>query len=110
MRMPVEGRQYPVNLVLEGKRCLVVGGGRIAARKVAGLVAAGGIVHVVAPSIVDEILAMPEVTTEQRVYRRGEVQAYRLVITATDDADVNRAVFDDGEAAGVWVNSADDPA
>ncbi len=35
---------------------------------------------------------------------------YRLVVAATGDAAVNRAVFEDGEAAGVWVNSADDPA
>ena len=41
---------------------------------------------------------------------RGDVAGYRLVVAATDDPAVNRAVFDDGEAAGVWVNSADDPA
>ena len=35
---------------------------------------------------------------------------YRLAIAATDSAEVNRAVFDDGENAGVWVNGADDPA
>jgi precorrin-2 dehydrogenase/sirohydrochlorin ferrochelatase len=108
--MPVEGRQYPVNLVLEGRPCLVVGGGHIAARKIAGLTAAGGLVHVVAPDIVGEIRAMPDVTLDERTYRRGEVAGYRLVVAATDSAEVNRSVFDDGEAAGVWVNSADDPA
>ena len=48
-------------------------------------------------------------TCEHRPYRSGEVAGYRLVITATDDAAVNRSVFLEGEAAGVWVNSADDP-
>ena len=47
---------------------------------------------------------------EERPYRRGDVAGYRLVVAATDDPATNRAVFEDGEAAGVWVNSADDPA
>lgn len=117
--MPVEAPQYPVNLLLAGRRCLVVGGGRVAARKVEGLLACGADVHVVAPVVGDEVRAMAEgggelagtaLEWEERPYRRGEVAGYRLVVTATDDADVNRAVFADGEAAGVWVNSADDPA
>ena len=110
--MPVADHQYPVNLVLTGRPCLVVGGGRIAARKVEGLVACGARVHVVASAVGDEIraLAGSGVTWEERPYRRGEVAGYRLVISATDDAEVNRAVFADGEQAGVWTNSADDPA
>ncbi|MGH9285419.1 MAG: precorrin-2 dehydrogenase/sirohydrochlorin ferrochelatase family protein, partial [Acidimicrobiales bacterium] len=42
-------------------------------------------------------------------YQAGEVAGYRLAIAATNDPAVNRAVFADGEAAGVWVNAADDP-
>jgi precorrin-2 dehydrogenase/sirohydrochlorin ferrochelatase len=49
------------------------------------------------------------VTVEERPYERGEVAGYRLAVACTDDRAVNQAVFDDGEAAGVWVNSADDP-
>jgi precorrin-2 dehydrogenase/sirohydrochlorin ferrochelatase len=108
--VPVDGPQYPVNLVLEGRRCLVVGGGHVAVRKVEGLLAAGAVVHVVAATISDGMGAVQGVTFEKRPYRRGEVAGYRLVIAATDDAAVNRAVFEDGESAGVWVNSADDPA
>lgn len=106
--MPIAGPQYPVNLVLTGRRCLVVGGGRVAARKVEGLLAAGAHVTVVAPRVVDEIAATG-VTIEARDYRPGEAADYRLVVTATDSTAVNQAVFDDAEAAGVWVNSADDP-
>ena len=58
----------------------------------------------------DEIAAAPASPWEERPYRRGEVAGYRLVVAATDDPAVNAAVFDDGEAAGVWVNGADDPA
>lgn len=106
---PVEAPLYPVNLVVAGRRCLVVGGGRVAARKAAGLVACGAVVHVVAPVIGPEMRAL-DVTLEERPYEHGDVAGYRYVATAADDPEVNRAVFEDGEAAGVWVNSADDPA
>ncbi|HET9443283.1 MAG TPA: bifunctional precorrin-2 dehydrogenase/sirohydrochlorin ferrochelatase [Acidimicrobiales bacterium] len=107
--MPVEGPQYPVNLTVAGRRCLVVGGGRVARRKVEGLRDAGAAVHVVAPDIDPDLAALDGVTSERRPYRRGEAGGYRLVVAATGDPAVNQAVYDDGEAAGVWVNSADDP-
>ncbi len=102
--------QYPVNLVLEGRRCLVVGGGSVALRKVEGLLACGATVTVVAPSVDERLRLLPGVVVEERAYRPGEVAGYRLAIAATDSPEVNSAVFDDGEAAGVWVNGADDPA
>ncbi len=101
---------YPVNLDLWGRRVLVVGGGQVAARKVAGLLSAGAAVTVVAPDAVAEIAEDPDVRWHQRPYRRGEVASYRLAITATDDPSVNRQVARDGDAANVLVNSADDPA
>lgn len=101
---------YPINLDLWGRRVLVVGGGAVAARKVAGLLRAGAAVTVVAPAAVAEIAEDPDVRWHQREYRRGEVASYRLAITATDDPDVNRQVARDGDAANVLVNSADDPA
>jgi precorrin-2 dehydrogenase len=101
---------YPVNLDLAGRRVLVVGGGQVAARKVAGLLLAGAIVTVVAPDAVAEIVEDPDVRWHQRPYRRGEVASYRLAITATSDPAVNRQVARDGDAANVLVNSADDPA
>lgn len=111
--MPVDVPQYPVNLVVAGRRCLVVGGGRVAARKVEGLLACGARVHVVAPVVGAEVRSKAgddRLTFEERPYRRGEVGGYRLAVAATDDPAVNRAVFLDGEEAGVWTNSADDPA
>ena len=99
---------YPVNLILKDRPCLLVGGGNIAVRKIQALVAAGAAVTVVAPEIRDEIRALPVRLFERR-YQRGEVASYRLAVTCTDDPAVNAQVFADGEAAGVWVNSADDP-
>jgi precorrin-2 dehydrogenase/sirohydrochlorin ferrochelatase len=110
--MPVDHPLYPVNLVLAGRSCLVVGGGRVAATKVQGLLDADARVTVVAPEVDDrvaELAAAGTVVLERRPYRRGEVRDHRLVIAATGDPAVNQQVYDDGEAAGVWVNSADDP-
>ncbi|MBA2280071.1 MAG: bifunctional precorrin-2 dehydrogenase/sirohydrochlorin ferrochelatase [Actinomycetota bacterium] len=100
---------YPVNLLVAGKSVLVVGGGTVAAGKVRGLVEVGAVVTVVAPDVVDEITQLPGVAIERRPYERGEVARYRLVVAATGVPAVSQAVFDDAEAAGVWVNSADDP-
>lgn len=108
--MPVDAPLYPVNLVVSGRRCLVVGGGPIAARKAEGLLACGAAVHVVAARVGDEVRRLPGMTWEERDYARGEVSGYRLAVAATGDPVVDAAVFADGEEAGVWVNSADDPA
>jgi siroheme synthase-like protein len=100
---------YPVNIVLSGQRCLVVGGGPVAARKAAGLLAAGARVVVVAPDAVAPLRDDDRVQWYDRPYQRGEVAAYRLAIAATGDPDVDGQVYRDAEAAGVLVNSADDP-
>jgi precorrin-2 dehydrogenase/sirohydrochlorin ferrochelatase len=108
--MPVDAPLYPVSLVVRGRSCLVVGGGRIAAGKVRQLVACGALVRVIAPEVDAVIASEAGVAIERRSYERGDVAGHRLVFTATADPDVNRAVHDDAEAAGIWVNSADDPA
>jgi len=100
---------YPVTLVVEGRSVLVVGGGRVATGKVRRLVECGARVTVVAPEVSDEIAGMDDVTVERRPYRDGEVAGFRLAVTATG-TPVDAQVFAEGEAAGVWVNSADDPA
>ncbi|MDP9020389.1 MAG: bifunctional precorrin-2 dehydrogenase/sirohydrochlorin ferrochelatase [Actinomycetota bacterium] len=108
--MPVTGHQYPVFLTVSGRRCLVVGGGAVALRRAEGLVAAGASVRVVAPRVLQLLRELHDVTVEERPYRRGEAAGHWLVVAATDDPAVNRAVADDGEAAGVWVNRVDDAA
>jgi precorrin-2 dehydrogenase/sirohydrochlorin ferrochelatase len=108
--MSIVGPLYPVNLVVAGKPCLVVGGGRVAARKADELVRCRANVRVVAVDVSAEMRGLEGVEIDERPYRAGEVSGYALAIAATDDPAVNHAVFADGEAAGVWVNSADDPA
>ena len=107
--MPIDEILYPVNLRVEGCRCLVVGGGRVALAKADGLLEAGALVDVIAPEVIPELEARPGVTVHRRVYRSGDVRGYRLVVAATGCPDVHAEVFRDGESARVWVNSADDP-
>lgn len=106
----MSNHRFPVNLDVSGKPILVVGGGLVATRKVRSLLEADAHVTVVAPHIHPEIQAMPRVRRYERTYERGEVASYRLAITCTDDPTVNAQVNRDAEAAGIWVNSADDPA
>lgn len=100
---------YPVNLELRGEPVLVVGGGRVANRKVGGLLEAGAIVTVVAPDVIGELRDNVALRWHQREYQRGEAASYRVVITATGVAEVDAQVARDARATGVPVNSADDP-
>jgi precorrin-2 dehydrogenase/sirohydrochlorin ferrochelatase len=100
--------QFPVNLNLHGRPVLVVGGGRIAYRKVEQLLMADAEVTVLSPMFVDEFHSLP-VTLVQREYASGDIDAFRLVITATGNTPVNQQIFDECEAKGIWINSADDP-
>jgi siroheme synthase-like protein len=103
----------PVNLLVRGRRVVVVGGGRIAARKIAPLLDLGAQVVVIAPQVVPEIRAWVDAgrcELVEREFRASDLEGAWLALTATDDPAVNKAVFDAGEAARVWTNSADDPA
>jgi siroheme synthase-like protein len=103
---------YPVSLDVSGRSCLVVGGGRVAARKARGLLECGAEVTVIAPSLCDDMDALaPSLhAVLKRAYGEGDASAFRLVVTATGIPDVDGAVYADAEAAGVWANSADDIA
>ena len=99
---------YPVFLDLTDAPVLLVGGGPVAFRKAQGLVAAGAAVTVIAPEVVPELDPVA-LRIERRGYRTDDLHGHRLVITATNDPDVNARVSADARAAGIWVNSADDP-
>lgn len=104
---------YPVNLLVAGRRCVVVGAGRIAARKIGGLLDAGAVVHVVAPALGDEVIAWRDagrVTVAERRFEAEDLDGAWLATTATPDPAVNAAVYEAGEARRVFVNAADDPA
>jgi len=110
--LPVPPSYYPVSLDVSGRPCLVVGGGRVAARKARTLLDCGGEVTVIAPELCAdmEALTLSLRAIERRPYGEGEAAAFRLVVTATGIPEVDGAVYADAEAAGVWTNSADDAA
>lgn len=100
--------QFPINLNLNGRKCLVVGAGRIALRKTEQLLACHADVTVLAPHVHADFAPLP-VSVVQRPYEPGDVIGFRLVITATADPTVDQQIYDESEAHGIWVNSADDP-
>jgi len=103
---------YPVNLLVRGRRVVVVGAGRIAARKIEPLLDAGAEVFVVAPEIGDEVRGWADqgrCTVEARGFEPADLDGAWLAFTATDVPSVNRAVASAAETRRIWVNSADDP-
>lgn len=104
---------FPISLKLQQQLCLIVGGGHIAYRKAVLLAKAGAVLHVIAPEIEADLLALVEQTQGQylaEVFQTPlNLREYRLVIAATNDRAVNQQVFEVCEAEKVLVNSVDDP-
>lgn len=102
----------PIFLSLRGRRCVLVGGGHVAERKLALLLRAGASVEVVAPHLSEELLSLAaagQITTRQRHFVDGDVQGAAFVIAATDAVGVNEQVAAAAERAGVLVNVVDQP-
>jgi siroheme synthase-like protein len=109
----VSAAAYPLMLDVSRLRVLVVGGGAVAARKVAGLAKAGGRPTVVSPAVTDELRATVErlrLVWHPRPYGTGDVDGQHLVFAATDDAAVNQRIADDARAAAALVSRADEGA
>jgi len=101
---------FPINLDVCGHRAIVVGGGKIALRKVQALVACDADVVVVSPDFCPELAAMSEITRIGRCYEDGDLCNAVVVISATDSEEVNRRVWEDAQDAGIPVNVVDQPA
>ncbi len=103
---------YPAFFNLEGRKCVVVGAGEVAARKAQGLVECGALVTVVGRRPAAGILRMTEEGTIELVeenYGSGHLEGAFLVVGATDDEAVNRRVHKDAEGKGIPVNIVDRP-
>jgi uroporphyrin-III C-methyltransferase/precorrin-2 dehydrogenase/sirohydrochlorin ferrochelatase len=99
---------YPIFLKLAGRRVLLVGGGRVAAAKLAGLLAEGARVTVVAPEIRAE-LHQPGVTIVPRAFEAADLDDMWYVVTAAP-SEVNQQVVAAAESRHVFVNAVDDPS
>jgi precorrin-2 dehydrogenase / sirohydrochlorin ferrochelatase len=104
---------YPIFLDLTGRRCIVIGGGAIAERKIEGLLAAGAEITVVSPEISEGLrllFAQRSIKHVSRKYENGDLSGYRLAFVATDDPATAAAVFSAPHPSGIWVNCADVPS
>ena len=103
----------PLGFRLRGRSVLLVGGGDIAARKASLVLRAGGLVTLVAPEVLDSLAKdVVQAGGEVRLRRfvPEDVQGHVLVIAATDDESVNRAVSEASQALGIPINAVDAPA
>jgi len=100
---------YPIFLNLDGKRCVVVGGGAVATRKARKLLQARAEVVAISPEVKPEL---ESVATEvrRRPYREGDLEGASLVFAATNRREVNAAVTREARARGIPVNVADEPS
>jgi precorrin-2 dehydrogenase/sirohydrochlorin ferrochelatase len=110
--MAPAGGLYPIVLRLDGHRALVVGGGKVAARRVGGLLEVGAPVVVVSPRFAPSfhrLVATRGLACVERSYRYEDMAGVGLAIAATDDREVNARVRSDARQAGVPVCVVDDP-
>ncbi|MCW2684277.1 MAG: uroporphyrin-III C-methyltransferase [Blastococcus sp.] len=108
---PETGVVYPVGLRLLDREVVVVGGGQVAHRRVAGLLAARARVTVVSPVLtpaLEALVAPGEVTWLARPYRPGDLAGAWYAVAATDDPAVNAAVAQEAEQVRVFCARADD--
>lgn len=98
----------PLFVDLAGREVLLVGGGPVAAGKLRQLVAAGARVRVVAPLVLAEMTAVPDVEVVRRVFVPADLDGVWLVVAAATPA-VNREVAAAAETRRVFVNAVDDP-
>jgi precorrin-2 dehydrogenase / sirohydrochlorin ferrochelatase len=102
--------RYPLFLDLESEPVTVIGGGKVAARKVRTLLSAGANVTVVSPVVTSAIQKIKQVRCVKRKYKTGDLRGARLVIAATDDLLVNKKVCTEAKRRKVPVNCVAPPS
>ncbi|MFC1943229.1 bifunctional precorrin-2 dehydrogenase/sirohydrochlorin ferrochelatase [Chloroflexota bacterium] len=102
---------YPIFLNISGRKCVVVGGGQVALRKVKALLEHGASVEVVSPDLCSELNQLAEsgqIRVLQRSYRAGDLQDAVIAIAATNDSNTNLEVVKEAHKKAVLVNVVDD--
>jgi len=99
---------YPVNLNLENKKCFVVGGGKVALRKILTLLECGANVEVIAPKVCEEILHLADkIILRREKYSSEKICDGVILIAATDDFELNKKILADGRKKNFLVNGVD---
>jgi len=107
------GAYYPIFLDLAEKRCVVIGGGRVAERKCTSLIKAGARVTVISPEITKRLSAYKEkgmIRHIPRGYRKGDIRSAFLVIAATASEETNRRIAEDARGGNTLLNVVDTPS
>jgi precorrin-2 dehydrogenase/sirohydrochlorin ferrochelatase len=105
-------KYYPVFLDIRDKKCVIVGGGDVAARKAERLLDCGAKVFVISPNVSPALAALKEKNIISHIaaqYSGDLIQGAALVIGATDDEKTNAAISFDARKQGIPVNIVDDP-
>ncbi|MBI4734093.1 MAG: bifunctional precorrin-2 dehydrogenase/sirohydrochlorin ferrochelatase, partial [Rubrobacteridae bacterium] len=103
---------YPMYVNIEGLKCLVVGGGDVATRKVGSLIECDAAVSVVSPRItfdLERIQSEGRITVELREYVEGDIDGAALVIVATDNSTLNEQIYREAKEKNIPVNVVDAP-
>lgn len=99
--------KFPLFIDLEGKTVLLVGGGKIAARRARVLCGYGASIKVVAKEICSEIRQLP-VAILQRAYIHEDIESAVLVLAATNDTELNHQITQQARSCGIPANNASD--
>ena len=102
---------YPINLNVENKKCVVVGGGNVAYRKICGLLDAGAIVEVIAPEIcagIQKLIDADKITLIREKFSADKISDGLILIAATDDVEVNRSAVETARVKKFLVNVVND--
>lgn len=103
---------YPIFLQLKNFRCLVVGGGHVALRKVKGLLKAGALPQIIAPELTAELYSLVDdnkLLWQKRKFEANDTVGFQLVIAATNHKATNALIRQEAIAAGLLVNDVTDP-
>ena len=103
---------YPINLNISNRRCLVVGGGAVAARKIEALLFSEALVRVVSPEVCRKISAFAksgQIEWVRREYRDSDLEGVFLVFAVTNQPIVQDQITMQAKKSGVLLNSADRP-
>ncbi|MBU2536290.1 MAG: bifunctional precorrin-2 dehydrogenase/sirohydrochlorin ferrochelatase [Chloroflexi bacterium] len=102
---------YPVFLNISGRKCVVVGGGQVALRKVKVLLEHGADVKVISPDPCPELVQLAEsgeIRSLNREYRTGDLAGVFVAVAATDDSEINQRVVTEARKGAILVNVVDD--
>ena len=98
---------YPINLNIENKKCTVVGGGKVALRKILSLLDCGAKIEVIAPEVCEEIFQLSKqkkITLIQEKYSAEKISTGMILIAATNDFELNKKILRDGRNKNFLVN------